>query len=53
MINTFFKIKFKDELDNLEMSREATNEFHATKFDPFSYAFKPKQKKRIFKKTKL
>ena len=46
MINRFFSFKFKDELDQLEMSNEISREFHAGKFDPFTYAFKPKQKKR-------
>jgi hypothetical protein len=50
MINRFFGFKFKDELDQLEMSNEISREFHAGKFDPISFAFKPKHKKRQVKK---
>jgi len=42
MINKFFGFKFKDELDQLEMSNEISREFHAGKFDPIGFAFKPK-----------
>ena len=53
MINRFFQFRFKDDLDQLEMSNEVSKEFHAGKFDPFTYAFKPKQKKRVIKRVRF
>ena len=52
MINRFFQFKFKDDLDQLEMSNEVSREFHAGKFDPITFAFKPKQKRRLHIKHK-
>jgi len=42
MLNRFFTFKFKDELDQLETQNEISRDFHAGKFDPISFAFKPK-----------